>query len=77
MSKDKQIPLMERLLSLPRVKAQSFYDMSKEQALEVIIVEGGRLNKDNPWSTSEMIYDRLRRELGYWKALGANNSVIS
>ena len=51
--------------------------MTKEQVLEVIIDKGGKLNEGNPWATSEKIYDRLRRELGYWKALGASNSVIS
>ena len=71
------MPFMEKLSGLPRVKAQSFYGMSKEQALEGIIVEGGKLNKGNPWAASERIYDRIRRELGYWKALGASNSVLS
>ena len=76
-SKEKQMPFMEKLLGLPRVKAQSFYGMSKEQALEAVIVEGGKLNEGNPWAASERIYDRIRRELGYWKALGASNSVLS
>ncbi len=76
-SRAKEIPFVQELLSLPRVKPQSFYGMPKEQALEIIIEKGGELNKGNPWATSEKVYDRLRRELGYWKALGASTSVIS
>ena len=76
-SKEKEIPFLEKLLSTPRVKPQSFYGMSKEEALEVIIETGGKLNVGNPWVGSEKIYDRLRRELGYWKAMGASDSVLS
>ena len=76
-SKPKEIPFVQKLMSTPRVKPQSFYGMSKEKALEVIFEEGERLNTGNPWASSDKIYDRLRRELGYWKAVGASNSVLS
>ena len=75
--KDKVIPFVQKLLGLPRVKLQSFYGLTKEKALEVIIENGEKLNEGNPWAQSDKIYDRLRRELGYWKAMGANNSVLS
>ena len=76
-SREKEIPFVQKLLSTPRVKAQTFFGMTKEKALEVVIENGEKLNVGNPWAGSEKIYDRLRRELGYWKAMGANNSVLS
>ena len=38
---------------------------------------GAHLNTGNPWTASPDILDRLRGRLGYWKALGANRSVLS
>ena len=76
-SKDKQMPFVQKLLDTPRIKPQSFHGMTKEEALEVIIVNGEKFNEGNPWADSGKVYDRLRRELGYWKAMGANNSVLS
>jgi hypothetical protein len=75
--KDKQIPFVQKLLGLPKVKAQAFFGITKEKALEDLIERGRLLNEGNPWAKSDKVYDRLRRELGYWKAMGANNSVIS
>ena len=65
-------------MRLPTVKTNGFKGMTKEEALKVVRERGGEtLNKGNPWVTSEKVYDRLRAKLGFWKALGANKSVIS
>jgi hypothetical protein len=76
-SKEKELPFVQKLLSTPKVKPQTFFGMTKQEALKKITEEGRALNSDNPWATSEKIYDRLRKELGYWKAAGASHSVIS
>ena len=38
---------------------------------------GQQLNEGNPWSASKERRDRLRQKLGYWKAMGADNTVLS
>ena len=45
--------------------------------MEDISQEGETWNVGNPWEGSEFIYDRLRARLGFWKAIGASDSVIS
>ena len=71
------IPFVEKLLSLPRVRSIVFSGLAKEDGLMMIRQQGKTLNEGNPWAESQRIYDRLRANLGYWKALGASNSVIS
>jgi hypothetical protein len=51
--------------------------MSKEEVLVKIKARGREWNMNNPWKGSTRIFDRLRAKLGFWKALGASNSVIS
>ena len=72
-----RIPFVEKLLSLPRVKSKVFCGLDKGDGLALIREKGKTLNVGNPWVGSQRIYDRLRARLGYWKALGASNSVIS
>ena len=38
---------------------------------------GMQLNEGNPWHTSTERRDRLRQKLGYWKAMGADNTVLT
>ena len=71
------IPFVESVLASPRVKTNCFIGMSLEVAAAYILKEGTRLNIGNPWVGSDKIYDRLRAHLGFWKAIGASNSVIS
>ena len=54
-----------------------FCGLAKEDGMEMIRQRGEVLNEGNPWVESQKTYDRLRAKLGYWKALGASNSVIS
>ena len=72
-----RIPFVEKLLSLPRVQSKVFCGLAKEDGLEKVRKQGEALNEGNPWAGSQRIYDRLREKLGYWKALGASNAVIS
>ena len=72
-----RIPFVEKLLSLPRMKSKAFCGMDRGDGLALIQEKGKTLNVGNPWVGSQRIYDRLRARLGYWKALGASNSVIS
>ena len=47
-SKDKELPFVQKLLSTPKVKPQTFFGMTKQEALKKITEEGRALNSDNP-----------------------------
>ena len=68
---------MEKVLALPRVKTNAFAGMGREEAFTIMEEKGRSWNTGNPWEGSEKIYDQLRARLGYWRAIGASNSVIS
>ena len=68
---------VERLIALPRVQTNTFLRLSPSAALDIVLKEGTRYNHGNPWATSARLYDALRSRLGFWKAIGANDSVLS
>lgn len=35
------------------------------------------MNKQNPWASSTNVRDKLRSRAGWWKAIGADNTVLS
>jgi hypothetical protein len=70
-------PFVEKILALPRVKTNAFAGMDREHAFTLMEERGRVWNADNPWVGSEKIYDQLRAKLGYWRAIGASDSVIS
>jgi hypothetical protein len=45
--------------------------------VEMIIKEGEIANEGNPWATSTKRRDKLRKQLGYWWAIGADRTIIS
>ena len=59
------------------VKTNVFIGLSLPEAAELIRDEGERMNKGNPWAGSDKVYDQLRARLGFWRAIGANDAVIS
>ena len=70
-------PFVEKVLALPRVKTNAFAGMEREQAFAIMEEKGRAWNMGNPWEHSKKIYDQLRARLGYWRAIGASDSVIS
>jgi hypothetical protein len=68
---------VEKILALPRVKTNTFAGMDREEAFTIMEEKGTVWNEDNPWAGSEKIYDQLRARLGFWRAIGASDSVIS
>jgi hypothetical protein len=48
----------------------------RKQALKRALEEGRLANEGNPWAQSEKRRDKLRRQLGYWWAIGADDTVI-
>ena len=72
-----RIPFVEKVLAMKRVQTSKFANMSWGRARGWIEKKGREWNEDNPWSESDKIFDRLRAKLGYWRAIGASNAVIS
>ena len=75
--KREQSKFVQNLLSMKTVKTNTFLGCAPEIAVARVLQEGERLNLRNPWKNSTKNYDSLRSKLGYWKAIGANNSVLS
>ena len=72
-----RIPFVEKILELDRVKTNAFLGMEKSIFLTFVKEKGEQWNKGNPWEGSEKIYDQLRARLGFGRAIGASNTVIS
>ena len=49
---------------------------SRLQALGRALQEGEVANANNPWAGSEKRRDKLRAQLGFWWAIGADAAVI-
>jgi len=73
----KKIEFVERLLAQKAIDVKEFTGLSLEEAKARIEKEGAAWNQGNPWAVSEKARDRLRKELGYWKAIGASKAVVS
>ena len=71
------MPFVDKVLAIRRVKSNIFLGKTWKETLDFVIEKGGAWNVGNPWKTSTLIYDRLRAKLGYWRAIGASDSVIS
>jgi hypothetical protein len=63
---------------MPRVNVSRTYaHLEPENALQRLVEMGSYLNSDNPYRNAPGPVNDLRRCLGFWKALGANDTVIS
>ena len=62
---------------MPRVDICKFSGMSLKEAMQEIHKHANDLNANNPWATSTLPRDKLRAKLGYWKAIGATDEVLS
>jgi hypothetical protein len=71
------IPFVEKLLAAGQVRTQVFTGMSLAEGASCIQEKGVVLNEGNPWEGSTLVYDQLRARLGYWRAIGASDAVIS
>lgn len=71
---------MKQLLSMSRVH-MNVYTKMKDDGLIVIrdyvMKHGAKINEGNPWKNMNGRYYELRKQIGYWKAIGANHGVLS
>ena len=72
-----RLPFVEKLLALPRISTNTFLYLKPHEAVQKVLTEGTKLNIGNPWQKSTAFPDSLRKFLGFWKAIGSSNSVIS
>ena len=77
MSEEKKIPFVERLLALPREDLATYEGADPKTVMERVTARAAELNKGNPFRESQLRRDQLRRAAGFWKAIGADNAVIS
>lgn len=73
----RRVPFADRLLSLPPVDVMSYRGFSWAQARSRVCEMGEALNSGNPWTHSKDPLDALRSRLGFWKAIGAPENVLS
>ena len=64
------------LLTIPQVQWAQLAAFSTEPQSKLMAL-GKLFNRGNPWINSTKVSDALRAKLGYWKAIGANPSVLS
>ena len=68
---------VDTLLSTPRLKLKMYEGLSRLEVLQKVDTLGISLNKGNPYLDDNQPFSSLRKSLGYWKAIGADKSVLS
>ena len=74
---DEQRAFTKRLLALPAVRVDTFEGMSREAARERVQAQAAAWNAGNPWAGSSATRDKLRGAAGWWRAIGADNTILS
>ena len=64
-------------MNSPRHRALEFEGLSWEQAWDRVDTSGHELNTRNPWKDDTTAESHLRSKLGWWKAIGADRTVLS
>lgn len=73
----RRIRFVEVLMQMPQVDVLVFDGKSLAEARVLLESMGTKLNQHNPWTHANAKSKRLKRALGFWKALGANKTVLS
>jgi len=76
-SPNEQCPWADNLIKSSKVDVSCYQGLSRPAALQKLLTLGTKLNIGNPWARSTSPRDALRKNLGLWKAIGANASVLS
>ena len=72
-----RVRYVEELLVSPRHRASDYEGMSWEMAWHKADSLGAELNTGNPWAEDVAAESHLRSKLGWWKAIGADRTVLS
>ena len=68
---------VDKLVNSPRVRLEIYKGLSWEGAWEKFSAYGAELNKENPWCSENGPEFHLKKNLGFWKAIGADRDVMS
>ena len=68
---------VDKLLGQRRQRLEIYEGMEWEEACEKMLSLGSKLNEENPWKGKTGGEFDLRKKLGFWKALGADKTVLS
>jgi hypothetical protein len=74
---DEAVPWADNLISSPQVDTTIYENMSRMAAHQKLFKLADSLNIGNPWANSQDPRDSMRKNLGLWKAIGANKTVLS
>src|SRR6185437_12545135 len=67
----------EDLIDAKEVDVRQYAGLEWSAALTKLETESKRLNAGNPFAASKITRDRLRANAGWWKAAGADRSLMS
>ena len=67
----------EHLLSTPKIKLKIYENLDRKEVFQRVCKLGQVLNQGNPWLEDTFPFSALRKQLGFWKAIGADKSVLS
>ena len=76
-SKEHKQIFVDKLLEQPRQRLNIYEGMDWEEACERMISMGTKLNEGSPWAGETDREFDLRKKLGFWKAIGADKTVLS
>ena len=72
-----RVSYVEDLLLSPLHRTSEYEGMSWEEAWLQVYSLGAVLNAGNPWADDMTAESHLRSKLGWWKAIGADRTVLS
>jgi hypothetical protein len=71
------IPFVENLVNTPKWKLRMYEGLHLWEVLQTVETCGNELNTGNPWLEDKRPFSSLRKNLGFWKAIGADRSVLT
>lgn len=72
-----KVEFVEGLLGTPKIKLHDLENRNWGESLDLVFKRGVFLNRGNPWGNDQRPFSSLRKKLGFWKSIGADNSVLS
>ena len=75
--KERRTRFADELIAAKRVDIAGFEKLSLDDVMSHVRTHAESLNVGNPWAESKASVDRLRANLGMWKAIGCDRVVLS
>jgi hypothetical protein len=74
---DERCPYLDKLILTEPIDVLIYEGLTLEEAYEKFMLLGQKLNEKNPYKDKTDNNNLLRSKIGFWKAIGADSSVIS